>query len=263
MAAAFPRSLDTVSESEVDRCLMWDFRLGLEAERVDSEQACLAVPPGHAIVDTGCTSTLVGSESERRWSEELSRQTGGNLRPERGPSDVKFEGINGEAKATCQVKYPVKLGGRDGYIKASVIPGKAPFLLSIQALRQMRAKLDCENDTLEIPGIGLINLAINSVGHYMLPLFGFKEPHAKPSPPPGLAHGLSAATEDKLGGPEDEEPPEEVSRRDRVKPKVNTNHPPAPSKVFKWKPNISELSKRTDKLARSAFLRLAKDTKGP
>ena len=102
MAAAYPRNLDAVSESEVDRCLMWDFRLGLEAERVDSEQACLAVPPGHAIVDTGCTSTLVGSESEKQWSEELSRQTGGNLRPERGPSDVKFEGM-------VRLRPPVRL----------------------------------------------------------------------------------------------------------------------------------------------------------
>ena len=39
-----------------------------------------------------------------------------------------------------------------------MIPRKASFLPSIQALRQMRAKLDCEHDTLEIPGIGVIKL---------------------------------------------------------------------------------------------------------
>ena len=39
-----------------------------------------------------------------------------------------------------------------------MIPRKASFLPSIQALRQMRAKLDCERDTLEIPGIGVIKL---------------------------------------------------------------------------------------------------------
>ena len=106
MATAYPRDLANWSEAEIDRCLVWDMRLGLETEQANSEQAYLAVPPGHAIVDTGCTSTLVGSESERRWSEELSRQRKGSLQPERGPSDVKFEGINGEAGATCQVKYP-------------------------------------------------------------------------------------------------------------------------------------------------------------
>ena len=259
-ASAVPRDLATVTESEVDRCLMWDMRLGLEAEPAHAEHACLVVPPGHAIVDTGCASTLVGSESEKRWREELSRQTGGHLRPERGPSDVKFEGISGEAKATCQVKYPVKLGGREGFIKASVIPGKAPFLLSIQALRQMRAKLDCENHTLDIPGIGRISLDINSVGHYMLPLFGFEDTTVKPSPPPGLAHGMTASAEDK---PEDEEFLEEVSRRDRVNPQQPSSHPPVPPEFFQWKPRISELSKRTDKPAKSTLLRLAKDTKGP
>ena len=263
MAATLPRDLAKIRESELDRCLLWDMRLGLEAEQVDSQHACLAVPPGHAIVDTGCTSTLVGAESEKRWDAELSRQTGGSLRPERGPSDVKFEGINGEARATCQVKYPVRLGGRDGYIKASVIPGKAPFLLSIQALRQMRAKLDCEKDTLEIPGIGLISLSINSVGHYMLPLFDFQGPSPQPSPPPGLAQGLSASAEDSLGGPEDGEFIEEVSRRDRDSPKRIMSHPPAPCDVFQYQPQFSELVKRTDKLAKSALLRLSRDTKGP
>ncbi|CAE7766960.1 GIP [Symbiodinium sp. CCMP2592] len=189
---AFPRPSHGISELEVERCLMWDRRRS-----------------GHAIVDTGCTSTLVGSESEKRWNEELQKQSGGSLKAERGPSDVKFEGINGEARATYQVKYPVRIGGRDGFVQASVIPGKAPFLLSIQALRQMRAKLDCEADLLEIPGIGRIKLSVNSVGHYLLPLFDF---HNRPSPPPGLEQGLSAATEAKVDGPEDENEQEADSR---------------------------------------------------
>ena len=103
---------------------------------------------GHAILDTGCTSTLVGSENEKRWNEELQRLTGGSLAPERGPSETRFEGINGETEASYTVKYPVRIGKQDGFVQASVIPGKAPFLLSIQALRQMKAKLDCGNDTL-------------------------------------------------------------------------------------------------------------------
>ena len=59
-----------------------------------------------------------------------------------------------------------------------MIPGKAPFLLSIQALRAMRAKLDCEHDTLEVPGMGTVPLQVNSVGHYMLPLLEFPSGHA-------------------------------------------------------------------------------------
>ena len=127
----------------------------------------------------------------------------------------------------------------------------------------MRAKLDCENHTLDIPGIGLIDLAINSVGHYMLPLFGFQNSTSKPSPPPGLKHGLSATAEETLGGPEDEEPIAEVPRRDRDVTKSTSSHPPVHPEVFKWQPNFSELSKRTDRLAKGALLRLSRDTKGP
>ena len=127
----------------------------------------------------------------------------------------------------------------------------------------MRAKLDCENHTLDIPGIGLIDLAINSVGHYMLPLFGFQNSTSRPSPPPGLKHGLSATAEETLGGPEDEEPIAEVPRRDRDLTKSTSSHPPVHPEVFKWQPNLSELSKRTDKLAKGALLRLSRDTKGP
>ena len=260
MAVAESRPSGCISEAEIDRCLMWDKHLGFEAEQFESEHACLAVPPGHAIVDTGCTSTLVGADSEKKWNEELNRMTGGALQAEREPSDVKFEGINGEARASYQVKYPVRLGGRDGFVKASVIPGKAPFLLSIQALRQMRAKLDCGSDTLEIPGIGLLKLAVNSVGHYLLPLFDF---HSQPGAPPGLEHGLSAAAEENLGGTEDEGTQGAATRQDRSKNKTPISHPPDPGDVFKYQPRMAEVSNRTERLGKSVLLRLAKDTKGP
>ena len=79
MASAFRGTLSRVSELEVERCLLLDRQLGLEAEGREVEQACLAVPPYHAIVDTGCAYNLVGSEHERKWSEELARQTNGSL----------------------------------------------------------------------------------------------------------------------------------------------------------------------------------------
>ncbi|OLQ11048.1 hypothetical protein AK812_SmicGene5122 [Symbiodinium microadriaticum] len=174
-------------ESFVEECLTLDRLMGLEPASPESaESCCLVTPPGYAILDTGCTSTLVGDENERLWSAELERKTGGALKPEQGDSDVKFEGINGETRASYRVKYPVRIGPRDGFIQAAVIPGKAPFLLSIQALRAMRAKLDCEHDVLEVPGIGKVPLETNAVGHYLLPLLDFSSGHAFASAEAGL-----------------------------------------------------------------------------
>ena len=51
----------------------------------------------------------------------------------------------------------------------------------------MKAKLDCLKDTLEIPGIGVIPLKVNQVGHYLLPMSNFQP-----------QHGLSAAAKDEF-----------------------------------------------------------------
>ena len=75
-----PAAATTSVESFVNQCLVQDDLLGLcSAASASAEACCLVTPPGHAILDTGCTSTLVGSENEKRWNEELQRLTGGGL----------------------------------------------------------------------------------------------------------------------------------------------------------------------------------------
>ncbi|CAE7487604.1 unnamed protein product, partial [Symbiodinium necroappetens] len=83
-------------EQFAEECLELDRSLGLVCPEQGEEQACcLVTPPGYAILDTGCTSTLVGSENERLWRAELEK---------------RFEGINGETRASYQVRYPVRIG---------------------------------------------------------------------------------------------------------------------------------------------------------
>ena len=83
-------------EELVEECLALDNMMGLEAGVPHEAHACcLVAPPGYAIVDTGCTSTLVGSDSDRLWREELQRKTGGSLQGGRQSSEVRLEGING------------------------------------------------------------------------------------------------------------------------------------------------------------------------
>ena len=66
-------SAPTSVESMVSRCLERDEESGPGLSSLASARAeacCLVTPPGHAILDTGCTSTLVGSENEKRWNDE-------------------------------------------------------------------------------------------------------------------------------------------------------------------------------------------------
>ena len=250
----------TSVESMVSRYLERDEELGLSSlASARAEACCLVTPPGHAILDTGCTSTLVGSENEKRWNEELQRVSGGSLQPERGHSETRFEGINGESKSSYTVKYPVRIGSQDGYVQASVIPGRAPFLLSIQALRQMKAKLDCERDILEIPGIGEVKLTTNHVGHYLLPLFQFGY-HTAEDPsfategeyedltrPPGLDKDPGVSYEESPGHELNQSPP------------CKTGEPPTLDAI----PHFESVAGRSENQARTAFLRLAKETRGP
>ncbi|CAE7782803.1 unnamed protein product, partial [Symbiodinium pilosum] len=111
--------------------------------------------------------------------------------------------VSSRAESCCLVTPP-------GH--AILDTGKAPFLLSIQALRQMKAKLDCERDVLEIPGIGNVKLTTNQVGHYLLPLFQFGY-HTAEDPsfategeyedltrPPGLGDAIPSEVQDKGPG---------------------------------------------------------------
>ena len=265
----------------MDHCLSLDESLGLGVPGEDaSESCCLVTPPGHAILDTGCTSTLVGSENEKLWREELLRVTKGNLKPEKGPSEVRFEGINGESTASYQVKYPVRIANRDGFIQAAVIPGKAPFLLSIKALRQMRAKLDCENDTLTIPGIGVVNLLVNGVGHYMLPLLDFSSSSADaehsfssatmPTKPPGLEPIETSAAEVERTSFGSEGIAEDLTRHgalpegsSQVDLQGGSDEPAKAGDLPHVVPDFQSVVNRRESYARSVLLTLGKETHGP
>ena len=271
VSRAVPHSV----EGLVERCLLLDNLLGLAPEVSDADQSCcLATPPGHAILDTGCTSTLVGAENEVAWREELQRRTGGSLKVEKGPSDIRFEGINGESQSSYTVRYPVRIGNRDGYVDASVIPGRAPFLLSIKALRQMRAKLDCERDTLEIPGIGKVGLKVNQVGHYLLPLLDFPDGHvfmtsaSSSSAEAGLASRPEGDIDDGRPGLGEPSTPEMLKGHPPVLP-VSPPSCELPTEELCSEvptaavPEGSSVVRRTESTARKALLRLAKETKGP
>ena len=252
-------------ESMVEECLVLDELLGLIADE-SAQSCCLVTPPGYAILDTGCTSTLVGADNERLWRLELEKRSQGELKPERSESDVKFEGINGETRASYKVKYPVRIGSKSGYVEASVIPGKAPFLLSIQALRAMKAKLDCEHDVLEIPGIGKVRLEVNSVGHYLLPLLDFSDGHAFASAEADFGPESELVVDDSLprqGVGPSEPPGLEGSRAVGHTGKVTQTSPDQGQEHVGYVPRYQAVANRTDKYAVGALVRLAKDTKGP
>ncbi|CAL1126693.1 unnamed protein product [Cladocopium goreaui] len=134
------------------------------------EEVLLAsVPEGHAILDTGCTTSVVGSET----AHCLARQ---DLPPpdECELPPVELKGFKGEKVQTTKgLRWNVKLGDRWGTVTTYVIHGQTPFLISRRVLEGMQACLDLGQKTItSVPhNMHGVPLKQASNGHFVLPLF--------------------------------------------------------------------------------------------
>ena len=131
-------------------------------------EVALVSCPGFGVLDSGCGRTIIGectlSEFEKLW-----RQQG--IKPPVFSSEThQFKYGNGEVETSkTVVSMPVALAGRKGLIKASVVRGHAPLLISRSALKRLDAALDFGSDRLRIFGTS-IPLQVNQAGQYVVNL---------------------------------------------------------------------------------------------
>eukprot|EP00438_Fugacium_kawagutii_P028282 Skav227626 [mRNA] locus=C9358797:125:8101:- [translate_table: standard] len=131
-----------------------------------------AVPEGYAILDTGCTTSVVGQETSEQLKQFLQHQGHPPPKPCSLPP-VELKGFDG-TKVQCStgLRWTVKIGQLWGSISTYVVPGSAPFLLSRRVLEGMEAKLDLSAKTLTSEKHGMENMPLRqaSNGHLLLPL---------------------------------------------------------------------------------------------
>ncbi|CAJ1420708.1 unnamed protein product [Effrenium voratum] len=131
-----------------------------------------SIPIGRAIIDTGCTSSVVGEDTVEALTKHfISQQVPAPQEVSLPP--VELKGFNGHTeRATKGLKWLVKLGSLWGYITTYVIPGKTPFLLSRKVLQGMEATLDMGNLTITSKKHGMIRVPLQQAanGHLMMPL---------------------------------------------------------------------------------------------
>ena len=78
---------------------------------------------------------------------------------------------------------PIQLAGRRGIVRAAVIKGKAPLLMSRPALKKLGATMDFAADKLKVFKDGTtIDMLVNEAGQYMIPVADFGE-SVEPSEP--------------------------------------------------------------------------------
>ena len=104
--------------------------------------------------------SLHGSSTTLNEFEKLCRQRGMKS-PDRFNETHQFRCGNGEVETShIGVAMPVTLGPHRGAIRASIVQGSAPLLIS----RSAPKKLDFQKDTLSILGSPPIQLRTNSAG---------------------------------------------------------------------------------------------------
>ena len=104
--------------------------------------------------------------------EQALTEENAELKPEYEMDNTVFAGIGGTRSSGRASQWPTKLAGLIGRLRTSVVPGKAPLLLSVKALEKMGAIIDFGKATLMVPALNhkTIKLTRAANGHLVLPL---------------------------------------------------------------------------------------------
>ena len=133
------------------------------------EEVALVSCPGFGVLDSGCGRTIIGAQTLLELEKLLVQR--GLSSPESFSEIHQFKFGNGAVETSHQVvALPVWLAGRRGVIKASVVKGAAPLLISRAALKKLGAQLDFQNDKLLLFGSS-VPLQVNGAGQYVVSLF--------------------------------------------------------------------------------------------
>ena len=120
----------------------------LQSESV-SHEALLVSSPGFGVLDSGCGKTIIGSETLQSFKQLWNAAGIKSPIPESEKNLFRF-GNGQEEVSTTTVKLPVFLAGKSGVIKAAVVSGQAPLLISRAALQSLEATMDFKNGTLTV-----------------------------------------------------------------------------------------------------------------
>ena len=125
---------------------------------------------GCAVLDSACSSTVCGKTWLEGYLSMLSEAD--KLLVENKYSHRVFRfGGGTQLVSLGEYSLPACLVGNRVTIKTDVVESDIPLLLSRQAMKAARVKMDLENDSAEIMGKSVV-LNITSCGHYCVPLYG-------------------------------------------------------------------------------------------
>ena len=130
------------------------------------EEQLLVSSPGFGVVDSGCGRSIIGAETLKEFNN-LWRSKGVEV-PSPYHETNQFRYGNGHHEVSTQAAdLPVTLAGKRGKIRAAIVKGKAPLLISRKALRTLQATINFVEDKMTLfDDRRVIKLHTNSAGQY-------------------------------------------------------------------------------------------------
>ena len=104
------------------------------------------------VLDSACSSTVTGQAWIDDYIESLDETDREQITKEEGKKMFKFGGGE-KLKSKGSYTIPAVLAGQEVKIQTDVVDSDIPLLLSMDAMKRARMKLDLENDTAEILGV--------------------------------------------------------------------------------------------------------------
>ncbi len=119
----------------------------VQVEDIQIHETCLVSSPGFGVLDSGCGKTIIGEQTLSSFHKLWSQQ---NVPlPEEHTEENHFRYGNGQHEVSHRaINMPVYIAGRKGTLKASIVRGNAPLLVSRPALRALQAQVDFHKDRL-------------------------------------------------------------------------------------------------------------------
>ena len=137
-----------------------------------SPEVLLVSSPGYGIIDSGCGRTIVGRETLEEF-KQLWKDRGIPI-PEVQYELNHFKFGNGERETSeSMIRVPVVIAGRQGVIKAAIVKGRAPLLISRNALQSLQAVVDFGRNEMKLFADQVaIPLHTNEAGQYVIHVIG-------------------------------------------------------------------------------------------
>ena len=121
-----------------------------------------------AVLDSACSSTVCGEQWLNCYLESLPEEDRCKVVQQPGCKIFKFGGGE-KLKSIGSYCLPAQLAHQEVLINTDVVKSDIPLLLSKEAMKKAKVKLDLENDRAEILGVE-VTLNATQSGHYCVPI---------------------------------------------------------------------------------------------